>query len=209
MEERNFAVVNHETPRLESIDKATGLGKYTDDLSMPNMAYAALVRSPHSHAKVLRIDTSEAETIPGYLGCALPEESPRAYFNCSGNPPSPLLMADEKVLTDEPLVLGDRVAIVAAETEAAARAAAEAVKVEYEIIAPMLDVKSALAPNAPALQPHIAPNNIVQRREVSQGDIAEGEAKSDIIVEDHFVTPPMQHTMIEPVSYTHLTLPTT
>lgn len=197
MEERNFAVVNHETPRLESIDKATGLGEYTDDLSMPNMAYAALVRSPHSHAKVLRIDTSEAETIPGYLGCALPEESPRAYFNCSGNPPSPLLMADEKVLTDEPLVLGDRVAIVAAETEAAARAAAEAVKVEYEIIAPMLDVKSALAPNAPALQPHIAPNNIVQRREVSQGDIAEGEAKSDIIVEDHFVTPPMQHTMIE------------
>ena len=161
------------------------------------MAYAALVRSPHSHAKVLRIDTSEAETIPGYLGCALPEESPRAYFNCSGNPPSPLLMADEKVLTDEPLVLGDRVAIVAAETEAAARAAAEAVKVEYEIIAPMLDVKSALAPNAPALQPHIAPNNMVQRREVSQGDIAEGEAKSDIIVEDHFVTPPMHHTMIE------------
>ena len=197
MEERNFAVVNHETPRLESIDKATGLGKYTDDLSMPNMAYAALVRSPHSHAKVLGIDTSEAEKIPGYLGCALPEESPQEYFNCSGNPPSPLLMADEKVLTDEPLVLGDRVAIVAAETEAAARAAAEAGKVEYEIIAPMLDVKSALAPNAPALQPHIAPNNIVQRREVSQGDIAEGEAKSDIIVEDHFVTPPMQHTMIE------------
>lgn len=197
MEERNFAVVNHETPRLESIDKATGLGKYTDDLSMPNMAYAALVRSPHSHAKVLGIDTSEAEKIPGYLGCALPEESPQEYFNCSGNPPSPLLMADEKVLTDEPLVLGDRVAIVAAETAAAARAAAEAVKVEYEIIAPMLDVKSALAPNAPALQPHIAPNNIVQRREVSQGDIAEGEAKSDIIVEDHFVTPPMQHTMIE------------
>ena len=196
MEERNFAVVNHETPRLESIDKATGLGKYTDDLSMPNMAYAALVRSPHSHAKVLGIDTSEAEKIPGYLGCALPEESPQEYFNCSGNPPSPLLMADEKVLTDEPLVLGDRVAIVAAETEAAG-AAAEAVKVEYEIIAPMLDVKSALAPNAPALQPHIAPNNIVQRREVSQGDIAEGEAKSDIIVEDHFVTPPMQHTMIE------------
>lgn len=122
MEEREFTIVNRETPRLESADKATGLGKYTDDLTVPNMAYAALVRSPHSHAKVLGIDTSEAEKIPGYLGCALPEESPQEYFNCSGNPPSPLLMADEKVLTDEPLVLGDRVAIVAAETEAAARA---------------------------------------------------------------------------------------
>lgn len=197
MEEREFTIVNRKTPRLESADKATGLGKYTDDLTVPNMAYAALVRSPHSHAKVLGIDTSEAEKIPGYLGCALPEESPQEYFNCSGNPPSPLLMADEKVLTDEPLVLGDRVAIVAAETEAAARAAAEAVKVEYEVIAPMLDVKSALAPNAPALQPHIAPNNIVQRREVSQGDIAVGEASSDIIEEGHFVTPAMQHTTIE------------
>ena len=197
MEERNFAVVNHETPRLESIDKATGLGKYTDDLSMPNMAYAALVRSPHSHAKVLGIDTSEAEKIPGYLGCALPEESPQEYFNCSGNPPSPLLMADEKVLTDEPLVLGDRVAVVAAETEEAARAAAEAVKVEYETLAPLLDVKAALAENAPAIQPHLSETNVVQRREVSQGDIAEGETKSDIIMEGHFVTPPMQHTMIE------------
>lgn len=197
MEEREFTIVNRETPRLESADKATGLGKYTDDLTVPNMAYAALVRSPHSHAKVLGIDTSEAEKIPGYLGCALPEDSPQMYFNCSGNPPSPLLMADEKVLTDEPLVLGDRVAVVAAETEEAAHAAAEAVKVEYEVIQPMLDVKAALAPNAPALQPHIAPDNIVQRRDVAQGDIAVGEAASDIIVEDHFVTPAMQHTTIE------------
>ncbi len=112
------------------MDKALGRGKYTDDLELPNMAYAALVRCPYSHAKVLSIDVSEAEKVPGYLGCALPEEAPQAYFNCSGNPPSPLLMADEKVLTTEPLTIGDRVAVVAAETEEAARAAAEAVKVE-------------------------------------------------------------------------------
>lgn len=113
MEERRFDVVNHETPRLESFEKALGSGKYTDDLSVPGMVYAELVRSPYSHAKVLSIDTSEAEKVPGYLGCALPEESPQMYFNCSGNPPSPLLMADEKVLTDEPLTIGDRVAVVA------------------------------------------------------------------------------------------------
>ena len=100
-------------PRLESMDKATGAGKYTDDLALPNMAYAALVRCPYSHAKVLSIDVSEAEKVPGFLGCALPEEAPQAYFNCSGNPPSPLLMADEKVLTTEPLTIGDRVAVVA------------------------------------------------------------------------------------------------
>ena len=179
------------------MDKALGRGKYTDDLELPNMACAALVRCPYSHAKVLSIDVSEAEKVPGFLGCALPEEAPQAYFNCSGNPPSPLLMADEKVLTTEPLTIGDRVAVVAAETEEAARAAAEAVKVEYENLAPILDVKAALADNAPAMQPHLSDTNVVQRREVSQGDIAVGEEKSDIILEDHFVTPPMQHTMIE------------
>ena len=99
MEQRHFDIVNHATPRLESMDKALGRGKYTDDLELPNMAYAALVRCPYSHAKVLSIDVSEAEKVPGFLGCALPEEAPQAYFNCSGNPPSPLLMADEKVLT--------------------------------------------------------------------------------------------------------------
>ena len=197
MEQHHFDIINHATPRLESMDKALGRGKYTDDLELPNMAYAALVRCPYSHAKVLSIDVSEAEKVPGFLGCALPEEDPQAYFNCSGNPPSPLLMADEKVLTTEPLTIGDRVAVVAAETEEAARAAAEAVKVEYENLMPILDVKAALAENAPAMQPHLSDTNVVQRREVSQGDIAVGEEKSDIILEDHFVTPPMQHTMIE------------
>jgi CO/xanthine dehydrogenase Mo-binding subunit len=153
MEQRHFDIVNHATPRLEYMDKALGRGKYTDDLELPNMAYAALVRCPYSHAKVLSIDVSEAEKVPGFLGCALPEE--------------------------------------------AARAAAEAVKVEYENLAPILDVKAALADNAPAMQPHLSDTNVVQRREVSQGDIAVGEEKSDIILEDHFVTPPMQHTMIE------------
>lgn len=86
MEQHHFDIVNHATPRLESMDKALGRGKYTDDLELPNMACAALVRCPYSHAKVLSIDVSVAEKVPGFLGCALPEEAPQAYFNCSGNP---------------------------------------------------------------------------------------------------------------------------
>lgn len=195
--ERNFQSVNQSIPRLESLEKATGRAKYTDDLRLPDMAYAALVRSPHSRARVKSIDVSGAERIPGYLGCLLPEEVPQEYFNCSGNPPSPLLMKDELVLTQEPKVLGDRIACVAAETEEAARAAADAVRVEYEVLLPCLDVNSALREGAEPLQPHIAPDNIIQRREVSQGDRAAGEAASEIILEDHFSTPPMQHATIE------------
>ena len=60
MEQHHFDIVNHATPRLESMNKALGRGKYTDDLELPNMACAALVRCPYSHAKVLSIDVSEA-----------------------------------------------------------------------------------------------------------------------------------------------------
>lgn len=67
MDQHHFDIVNHATPRLESMDKALGRGKYTDDLELPNMAYAALVRCPYSHAKVLSIDVSEAEKVPGFL----------------------------------------------------------------------------------------------------------------------------------------------
>ena len=151
-----FQSVNVEVPRLESILKATGQAKYTDDLRLPNMAYAAIVRSPYSRAKVLSIDISDAEKIPGYLGCLMPEEAPSLYFNCSGNPPSPLLMADETVFTREPKVLGDRIMCVAAETEQAARDAADAVHVEYEVLTPYLDVFAALREGTDPLQPHIS-----------------------------------------------------
>jgi len=200
MAERNFTQVNREIPRLESMLKATGKAKYTDDLRLPDMAYAALVRSPYSRARVLNIDTSEAEKVPGYLGCLLPEEAPQEYFNCSGNPPSPLLMRDERVLTREPKQLGDRIACVAAETEEAAREAAGLVKVEYEVLEPYLEIPNALAANAEPLQPHISEDNVIQCREVSQGSVEQGEAESDVIVEDHFITPPMQHVTIEPTS---------
>ena len=196
-EERSFVTIDKEVPRLESWKKASGQAVYTDDIRLPNMAYAALVRSPYSRARVLSIDVSEAEKVPGYLGCLLPEEAPQAYFNCSGNPPSPLLMKDETVLTMEPKVLGDRIACVAAESEEAAREAADLVKVEYEELLPSLEMRQALDGRTPPIQPHISDSNILQRREVSQGDRAVGEAESDIIVEDRFVTPPMQHVTIE------------
>ena len=86
MEQRHFDIVNHATPHLESMDRALGRGKYTDDLELPNMAYAALVRCPYSHAKVLSIDVSEAEKVPGFLGCALPEEAPAGLLQLLGQP---------------------------------------------------------------------------------------------------------------------------
>lgn len=197
-----FHAVNQEIPRLESIEKVTGAAKYTDDINMPNMAYAALIRSPYSRAKVVSIDASSAEKVAGFLGICTPEEAPSNYFNCSGNPPSPLLIADELILTKEPKQIGDRVAIVAAETEAAAYEAAAAVHVEYEVLRPYLEISEALKDGAAALQPHVSNTNVIQYRDVSQGDRNAGETESDVILEDHYATAPMQHAMMELTSCT-------
>ena len=76
-EGKHFDSINKEVPRLESWKKASGQAVYTDDIRLPNMAYAALVRSPYSRAKVLSIDVSEAEKVPGYLAACCRRRCPR------------------------------------------------------------------------------------------------------------------------------------
>lgn len=66
MEKQRFQTISRQTPRLESVQKAIGAGTYTDDLRMPDMAYAELIRCPYSHARVIAIDASQAEKIPAF-----------------------------------------------------------------------------------------------------------------------------------------------
>ncbi|MPM46090.1 Caffeine dehydrogenase subunit alpha [bioreactor metagenome] len=114
--ENRFRVLNRSIPRLESMEKATGVITYTADLSIPGAAAAVIIRSPYSSARVLEIDCSEAEKVPGFLGCLLPSEIPDVLYNPSGNPPSALLLEDTRVLTMHPKYIGDRIVCIAAET---------------------------------------------------------------------------------------------
>ena len=99
-----YKIAAHKIPRHESAAKVTGKALYTEDLSLPKMVYGMIIRSPHAHAQVTNIDLTEAEKTEGYIGALLPWEVPDTFYNCSGNPPSPLLMKDEKVLTNHPSV---------------------------------------------------------------------------------------------------------
>ena len=196
-EKKAFSVVNHKVPRLESMKKATGEILYTDDIRMPGEAAAMLIRSPYPRAEVLSIDMSEAEKVPGYLGCVTPYESVQKKFNCSGNPPSGLLFQDEYILTTDCKSYGDRIMIVAAETLAACREVVQAVKIEYEVKKPYLTIKEALAPDAEPLQPEISATNVAAHRDVVKGTAEEGEQLSEVMVEGHYSTQPMQHAQIE------------
>ncbi|MCQ1528858.1 xanthine dehydrogenase family protein molybdopterin-binding subunit [Lutispora saccharofermentans] len=196
----DFKVVGKSHPRLESAAKVTGQAKYVDDYVLPHMVYGMILRSPYAHARVKSIDKTRAEKVPGVLKVLLPEDMPDKLFNCSGNPPSPLLIEDERILTDHPLYMGDRIAAVAAVTKEACREALDELIIEYEELPALFDVDDALKEDAPLLHPEISGSNVVKKIEAEQGDVDKGFEESDYVFEDTYYTPMIQNVSMEPNS---------
>jgi len=196
---QTFNVVGRSHPRHEVGDKVRGKAVYTDDLELPNMAYGAILRSPYPRARVVEIDASEARVLPGVLGVLLPKDVPQKPYNCSGNPPSPLAIQDERVLTDHPLHVGDRIAAVAATSTELCQKALSLISVDYEPLPPVLDLDEAISETSPVLHPEIGPTNIFNKIEADQGDVEKGFAASDLVLEDLFETPGIFHVCMETV----------
>jgi CO/xanthine dehydrogenase Mo-binding subunit len=196
----SFRVIGKSFPRRESFAKVTGQARYTDDIDLPAMVYGAILRSSHAHARILRIDTSEAEKVQGVLTILLPGEVPANLFNCAGNPPSPILIKDERILTDRPLYVGDRIAAVAALTPEACQECLDKLKVEIERLPAVFEIEDALRKEAPLLHPEISQTNIFKKMEARKGDVQKGFAESEHIFEAEYSTPDVQHVPLEPVS---------
>jgi CO/xanthine dehydrogenase Mo-binding subunit len=139
----NFAVVNHSVPRADGIAKVTGSATYASDITLDRMLWAKLHRSPFAHAKILRIDVSEAKHEPGVIDVL------------TGNDLGPLHPYYGHAVKDHPLLaigkvryVGEPVAAVIAVDELTAQEAVDKIRVEYEELAPVLSVDDALAPGA-------------------------------------------------------------
>lgn len=196
----DFNVIGKSHHRFESVRKATGKAQYTDDYELPNMVYGMILRSPYAHAQVKSIDKSKAEQVDGVLKIILPQDVPNMLFNCSGNPPSPLLIEDERILTNHPLHMGDRIAAVAAISKQACKEALDKLIVEYEELPVVFEVDEALKEDAPILHPEISNTNIVKKIEAKQGDIDKGFEESDYVFEETYYTPMIQNVSMEPNS---------
>ena len=165
-------------PRFEDLRLVRGGGRYTDDVSVPQQAFALFVRSPHAHARLISIDTSAAASRSGVLALLTGRDYVAdGHLGMSHQPnpadaldvrkPSFAPAADGKILderqlplaTDRVRYVGEAVAIVVAETLSAARDAAEAVAVEYQVLPAATDVLAALADGAPQVWPD-APKNL-------------------------------------------------
>ncbi|MGC4078033.1 MAG: xanthine dehydrogenase family protein molybdopterin-binding subunit [Rubrivivax sp.] len=155
--------IGQSVKRREDARFLTGRGRYTDDIVLPNQAYGVFVRSPHAHARILRLDTAAAAAAPGTLGIFTGEDFKAVgglpcgwlIHNIDGSPmkePKHPVLADGKVR-----YVGDRVALVVAETLDEARAAAALVEVEYEELPPVID--TAAVEDAGAAVHDEAPDN--------------------------------------------------
>lgn len=187
--------VGRPRPALDAEDKVTGRAKFAADLYMPDMAYAKILRSPHAHAIIRNIDTSEAERIPGVRGFVTGRNLRAVRLGVK-----PLLRPGRG--TFQPVIAIDRVrykgepvAAVAADTREIAEQALAAVKVDYEVLESVIGVEAALKPDAPRIFPE---GNVEQTQTITRGDIAKGFAEADVVVENWYYTPFQEHGYIEP-----------
>lgn len=198
-------VVNKPEIKVDAVKLAKGRAVFTDDMELPGMLYAALLTSPHAHARIRAIDTSAAERLPGVHAVLTHKNTPRVMFASGGQsypqpPPFDQVSLDYKVRHH-----GDRVAAVAAETPAIAQEALRLIQVDYEVLPAVLDPEEAMQPGAPvihdepdAVKIHDAARNLVHHLHAAYGDVEAGFAAADYVFEGRYYTHQVQQASIEP-----------
>lgn len=194
----DLKVVGKRMPKVEGLAKAKGEAAYAVDLELPGMLYAKILRSPHAHAKVVSMDTSAAEKLPGVKAVITFKDVPKVLFNPSNRynfPPN--IPQDQYILSEKARFVGDEMAAVAAESEEIAEEALGLIKVEYEELPAVFDPEEAMKPGAPKIHDG-AENNILALVPIEQGDIEKGFKEADLILEDEFTVTKQHHVCIEP-----------
>ncbi len=202
----SLTTVGRSEPRVDGVKLATGRGSFVDDIPRPaGLLHASILRSPHAHARIVRIDTSRARAIGGVACVLTHEDVPRVPYTTAGQgwpEPSPYdtVMLDRKVRH-----VGDRVAVVAAATPELARAACLAIEVEYQVLPAVFDPEQALLPGAPVIHDQTdargirdAGRNLVAEIEAEVGDVERGLAEAERVFEGVYRVPFVQQCSIEP-----------
>ncbi len=184
-------VVGKEVPRTDAVPKVTGAAQYVADLHVPGMLHAAVLRSPHPHARILSIDTSAAASLPGVKAVATGADTAKRKWGAFRPDLYPLAL-------DKVRYVGDEIAAVAAVDPETARAAVDRIVVKYEVLPPVLSLDQALAPGA-ALVHDDAPGNVAHQFGFERGDVSAGFKASDVVVEGTWESVRQWHTALETI----------
>lgn len=177
-------------PIAESYDKVTGKTVYGGDFVLPGMLYAKILHSPMAHARIKRIDSTAAARMPGVIAVVTGQDAPDTTFG--------IKITDERFLArDEVFYVGDEVAAVVAVDEESAKNALPFIKVDYEPLEPVMDIREAVKPGSPLARMD-KNSNICHHTEAQFGDVDAAFKNSDVVIEETFYLPHQYHAYIEP-----------
>ncbi|MFD8585256.1 molybdopterin-dependent oxidoreductase [Streptomyces californicus] len=183
----------------------TGTARYTFDIDVPGLLHMKLLRSPHAHARVTAIDTAAALRVPGVRLVLTHEDAPERHYSSARHEHPTEDPDDTRLLDDTVRYVGQRVAAVVADSEAAAEEGCRRIEVSYEVLPSVLDPEEAMLPGAPVLHAKDAArariarpeNNVVGEVHGEIGSVEEGFAQADVVYEETFRTQRVQHASLE------------
>ena len=198
-----LSVIGKRVSRWGAYDRVTGAAKYTVDIKLPRMLVGKVLTSPYPHARIIKIDKSKVEKLPGVEAVITFEDIPKKLF--TPNRHDLILYHPENerkdmyVISEKARFVGDRVAAVAAVDAATAQKALELIEVKYEVLPAVLDPIEAMKPGAPRIH-DFAPNNISLHLNFpgSRGDVEKGFGEADCVIEETFRTSKQHISQLEP-----------
>ncbi len=178
-------------PRNDALYKVRGRARYAGNIEMEGMLHGRFVRSPHPHARILKVDTSAAEAAPGVKGVLTAAEIPDGRLLVGPiSDDTPILARDKVRFAGEPVVA------IVAETERQAEAACLLVEVAYEPLETVTTPEQALADGTVRIDPD--DGNVIVDLRHGQGDVEAGFAEADVVLENDYETEPVDHCFLEP-----------
>jgi xanthine dehydrogenase molybdenum-binding subunit len=192
--QKEFSIVGKRTPRIDAYERVTGQAQYTGDIQLPGMLYARVLRSSVPHAKVISIDTSKAEKLPG-VKAIVHNENAKVPWSSGG-------LTHQRLIFNNPVrYVGDPVAAVAATDRHIAEDALKLIEVKYEKLPHVLDPNEALKPDAPKITPNgnlsVGKGAFSAPIEESWGNVEQGFKEADRVFEDTYITKHVNNAQIE------------
>jgi CO/xanthine dehydrogenase Mo-binding subunit len=196
--EHDMNIVGQPVNRIDARGKVTGETLYPGDINMPNQAYMKILFSARPHAIIKSIDTSQVDALPGVIATFTAKDVPVNEYGL-GVSDQPVLCGpgSSKPYTDRVRFVGDQIALVVAETEEIAAEGRDLIKVEYEDLPVITDMEKAMQEDAVLLHPDRG-SNIFTHYRIRKGDVEDGFAKADVIVEGEYHTPAQEHAYLQP-----------
>ncbi len=191
MGDAELRVVGKALRKVDATAKVTGATKFADDLFLPRMLYAKLLRSPHPHARIVSIDTTRAAALPGVKAVLTGKDLPIPFGIL------PVSQDEHALALEKVRFVGDPVAAIAATSEEAAAAALGRIAVQYQPLRPVTDARDALAHSEPRIHDYGDRGNLHKLIHLEFGDVEQGFRDADLVREDTFFFEGSTHLPME------------